>query len=155
SPRARAWMACAPEWPRQLIEAAPVDASMSGDPPLDLAMVEEATKAGVLRESRAQRPWRGVTYHIAPELRQSAINSLVEPLTTGADSLDFIRKELISAGTTMQRVGGKRLKYAPGLERWAQLALRAGSDQALGEFLNEQVSSAINRAEKEEAIAAP
>jgi hypothetical protein len=156
SPRALVWMAFAPEWPQQLLEANLASGGASEVVPLDLGLVEKAAKAGALRQSRAVRPWKGMTYRIAPELRQSAIDSLLDPSAIDnrnqpSGGLDFIRQELSTAGTAMLRAGGEKLKYAPGLDRWAQLASRAVDDKQLGEFLDRQVSDAIGQAEEEQA----
>jgi hypothetical protein len=159
SRRALAWIAFAPEWPEQLIETK-VASGAESDGPLNLGVVEKAAAAGAVRQSRAARPWKGMTYRIAPELRQSAIDTLLEPSSAGSSGeplggLDFIRGQLVTAGAQMLRTGGQQLKHAPGLDRWAQLASRAETDTKLGDFLDQKVSDAITQAEQQEAVAAP
>ncbi|MBV8188227.1 MAG: hypothetical protein JOY64_02155 [Alphaproteobacteria bacterium] len=158
--RARVWMACAPEWPQQLVQTAEGDGAAGTQGVLKIEAMEEAVQTGALLKSRAELPWRGVTYRMAPELRQAALDSLIEPLAlargrTSSHGVDLLRGELVAAGKAMQSVGPDRLQYAPGLERWAELASRSSTDETLGSYLNEKVSGAISQAEKEGAIAAP
>ena len=176
--RAVAWLVLAPEWPEEVVRlgfpaggekwedlypdeaSEPVEmlrrASVTAEPPPASSKKHRFLNARpIVQVSTALSPWEGDTFRLSPELRSAALEDL---LTAQGDEssefrLNYLRSQLTASAKVM--LHSDKLQDYPTLWRWAQLALRAGSDDDLRFFLDEQVKEAINRAESRNEVAVP
>jgi hypothetical protein len=152
--RALAWCALAPGWPEEVVEQI---SSLSADVPLDTAVLNSAVDGDVLERVPGTTPWDRPIYRISTALREPAVEELTESSATETRSrgagLDSLRRELVAAGAAM--LTSAKVPYDPVLYRWARLAEQAGSDLALGQFLDARVTEALDAARQTGSLAAP
>jgi hypothetical protein len=152
-------------WPRTPVDMLNLSAQGKWSLNAPGTLLLERTNARVrnplppVQTSESTGPWEGQTFRIAPELRATALEDLLEEpaseesLRGKQAGLGYVRSQLKRAASVMLQ--SEKLEEYPPLWRWAQLASRADSDEALRAYLDSQITDAIRNAEEHSDQGAP
>lgn len=158
-PRSLTWLALAPAWPRGVAERGfPLgDHGLATGEPVTKALTEIARAR--LCELGSSDDGSGQVFLMNASQRSATLNflhTLSDDELQGLKVQGYIRARLEEAGETMAGAAAQPgLTVAQPLQRWAELAGSAGSDESISKVLRDRVEEALAEAEKCKQVISP